>query len=207
MNVACDRWIGPDFQFGPVRAYPRQRQRDGNIQIRRKSFCRLPRRTIEYPERLGNSLDIDVVLDDVRRAGEPGDRLPRYHPNRMDGPDRRRGDGVEANQRTRGYHDLAAISLGKLDEILVVEQRARAKNHRDLSAGYERFDDRSDELARGALDDDIRDVAERVDRQDRGRSRQTGKPASVLLGMLYRHSDKSQSVHSPVQRFRYPFSD
>jgi hypothetical protein len=29
----------------------------------------------------------------------------------------------------------------------------------------------------------------------------------VLLGMLRRHSDKSQSVYSPVQRFRYPLPD
>src|SRR5216684_3903910 len=125
----------------------------------------------------------------------------------MDGPDRRRGDGVEANKRTGGHDDLAAISLGKLDKVLVVKQRARAENHRGLSACHERLNDRPDKHARCALDDDIREVAERVDRQDRGRSRQTGKPASMLLGMLYRQRDKSQSVYSPVQRFRYPLSD
>src|SRR6266849_10903129 len=125
----------------------------------------------------------------------------------MDGPDRRRGDGVEANKSTGGRDDLAAISLGKLDKVLVVEQRARAENHRGRSACHEWLNDRPDELARGALDDDVRGFAECVDRQDRGRSRQTGKPASMLLGILCRHSDKSQSVYSPVKRFRYPLSD
>ncbi len=54
-----------------------------------------------------------------------------------------------------------------------------------------------------ALDDDIGDTGEPFDRQDRRRSRQSGKPALVLLRILRRHRDENQSVDSVIQRLRY----
>ena len=45
----------------------------------------------------------------------------------MDLADRGRGHRVEADQRTRGHDDPAAILSCKLDQVLVLEQRPRAE--------------------------------------------------------------------------------
>ena len=156
--VARHGRISPNFQPGLIWTYPGKRQRDSDIQIRRKSFCCFPRRTLEYPERFGNAFDVDAPFNDIRRAGEPKDRLSRHHPDRLDSSDRRGGHGVQANQRAGRYHDLTAIVFCKLDKVLVVEQGARAENERGLSAFNERSNDRPHELARRAFDDNVSGV-------------------------------------------------
>jgi len=69
--VARHGRIGPNFQPGLIRTYPGKRQRDSDIQFRRKSFRCFPCRTLEYSERFGNAFDVDVIFNDIRRAGEP----------------------------------------------------------------------------------------------------------------------------------------
>ena len=162
---------------------------------------------VEYFERFGNSFDVDVVCDDIGSAGEPPDRLPGHHPDRMDGPDRGGGYGVEADQRAGGHDNLTAILPGKFDEVLVVEQRTCAEDDRGLSGADKRRNDRPDQFARGAFDDDVGDFDQRLDRQDDRRSRQAGKPASVLFGVLHRHGGEHQTIYSPVQRFDDPGSN
>ena len=155
MYVARHGRIRPNFQPGLIWTYPGKRQRDSDIQVRRKSFCRFPCRALEYSERLGNAFDVDAIFNDIRRAGEPQDRLSRHHPDRLDFPDRRCGHRVQADQRAGRNHDLTAIMFCKLDKVLVVQQGARAENDRGLSAFDERSNDRPHELARRAFDDDV----------------------------------------------------
>src|ERR1700688_3399887 len=203
MNVARYRRIGPDLEPGPVGADAGQRQRHRDIQIGRESLGRLARGALEDPQRFGDPLDIDVVLDDIGRAGEPWNRLSRHHADRMDGADRRRGHGIQPNQGARRHHDLTAMLFGKCDQVLMVEQSAGAENDSRLSRCHERFDDRPDEFARRTFDDDIGDVAKRADRQDRGLYCQARKPAAVLVRILRRHRGQGQSFYSPVERLRH----
>ena len=110
MSVALQYGIRPNFKFCSVRTYSGEGQCDSDIQICRKSFCRLARRSFKYPEWLGDVFNVYVVFDEIRSANEPPDRLPGNHPDRMDVPDRRRRHGVESNERTRkgcqraGFH-------------------------------------------------------------------------------------------------------
>lgn len=89
----------------------------------------------------------------------------------------------------------------------MIEKCAGAQNDRGLAARNKRRNDRPEKPARRAFDDQVGDIAERLDRQHRGRVRQTGKPAAMLFGMLHRHSGKGHPCYSPVQRFHYPCSD
>ena len=125
----------------------------------------------------------------------------------MDLAHRRGRDGVEANERARRHYDLPAMLLRSLDEVFVIEKRTCAENDSDLPARDKRRDDRPHELARGALNDDVGDVGERLDRQEDRRPSQFAEANFVLIGMLRRNSRENQPIYSPVQRLNYPRSD
>jgi len=55
----------------------------------------------------------------------------------------------------RAHHDLTAIRPCKLDQIVVLEQRADAEDNSAFSARDDRRNDRADELARRAFDHDV----------------------------------------------------
>ena len=86
---------------------------------------------------------------------------------------------------------------------VMFEQRADAKDHRGLSACYEGRDDRPDKPARGALDDDVGDIGEFLDRQHGWPLRQFAKPVVVFLGVLRRHRCQNQAIYAAVQRLCY----
>ena len=106
----------------------------------------------------------------------------------MDRSDRSRRHGIETDQRAGRHHDLTAIFPCKLDQIVVLEQRADAEHNGTFSASDHRRHDRSDELARRAFDHDVSGIGERLDWQHRRDGLKLGEPRAVFLGILDRHS-------------------
>ena len=121
--------------------------------------------------------DVDVVLDQKRRAGETLNRLARHHPDRMDFADGGRRHRIEADQRAGRHHDLPAVLPRQIDQVFVLEQRAGAEHDRGFSLFHERRHDRSQKFCRRAFDDDIGDIGKPFDRQD-SRRRSSRCPAS-----------------------------
>jgi hypothetical protein len=70
-----------------------------------------------------------------------------------------------------------------VDQLAMVEQRAGAENDCRFAAPHERLDDRRDEMARRAFDDQIGDIDQVGNRADRWRLPQPGKKIAMLLGI------------------------
>ena len=74
-------------------------------------------------------LDLDLVGDEMRRAGEARRRLARHHPDRPDLALRRRDDRIEADQRAGRHDDAAAVPDRQVLELRLRQQLADAGDH------------------------------------------------------------------------------
>jgi len=165
--------IRPDLDRRSIGTYPGKRQCSGNIHVGRKSLCRLACTAVEDFQRFGDVFDGDVVFRRYRGAPceppKPASGLPSG-PNGFF-PTAAAGHGVEADQARRwapqsdrrfcfasSTRSSWSSSAPALSTTAVFPHPTNGRN------------DGPDERARGAFDDDVRKVDERLDRQDGRRS-------------------------------------
>ena len=172
------------------------------LTIGRKALRRVARAALEQFERLAQIVDVDVVLNDERRALQPVDRLARDHLHRMNGADRGGVDRIEPDQRAGRHEDATAIGAGEIDQIEIVEQTADADDDCGLAALHRGLDDRAQLAARRAFDHDVGGVAELVDRQNFRRAAQAAQEALVFRGIAHRHGGERQPLDALIERSR-----
>lgn len=200
MGVARHRRVGPDLDPGAIGADAGERQRHSDVEIGRKALGGVACAALEDAERLGDAFDPDVVLDQMRRAEQARDRLPRHQLHRVNGPDRRGSHRVEPDQRAGRHDDLAAMRLGEIDEVAILQQCANAEHDRDLAALHHRRHDRANHLARRALDHDVRDVSQLNDRHQFRRRFELRDPATVLVRGVGRDRNQRQAFDAVIER-------
>ncbi|MGY4477516.1 hypothetical protein ACVILL_004930 [Bradyrhizobium sp. USDA 3364] len=200
MGVARHGRVRPDLDPCAIGADAGERQRHRDVQVSRKALRGLARGPFEDAQRLGDAFNPDVVLDQMRRAKQARDRLPRHELYRMNGPDRRRGHRIEPDQRAGRHDDLAAMGSREFDEVLVLQQRADAEHHRGLAALDHRRHDRADHLARRALDHDVGDLGKLFDRHQLRRRAELRDPAAMLVRAVRRHRNQRQALDALVER-------
>ena len=145
-------------------------------------------------------LDRDVVVHEMRCAGEPARRLAGRHAHRMNGALRRRRDGVEADQRAGRHDDLAALVARQLDQLGMRQQRARAQDHRLLAGRQHRPADGVEHRGRGAFDHQVGMRGHRLQLDQRAAYALGVQPGPRLAVVARRDARELQPRHPVGQR-------
>src|ERR1044071_1704137 len=115
--------IGPDLDRGAVRPDAGERQRRRDIDVGRETACRFASAAGEDAALRPDPAHGYAVLHQIRRAFEPGRRLPGDH---VDARDLADGDGlhsIEAKQRAGWHQDAAAALPRHIDKVEIFEKR------------------------------------------------------------------------------------
>ena len=139
--------VGPDLERGPVRSDPGERQRDRHVEVGGKPDRGLARRSREHPERLGDVLDGDVVLDEIGRAARPRTGFRVTILTEWISPS---AAAVTASspRRAPGHHDWPPCCR-QVDQA-PMRERAGAEHDHGLSRPQERLGDFRQEPCRRA---------------------------------------------------------
>ncbi len=166
MGVARHGRIRPDVQARAIRPDARERERDRDIEVRRKAFGGFARRAAEHPQRLAQPLDADVVLEQVGRAGEAVRRLAGRHLHRVNLALRGGANCIEPEQRAARHDDLSAVLARQLDQRRPRKESDDAQDHELLSGRQHRPGDLVHERGRRAFDDQVGRRSELADVHD-----------------------------------------
>ena len=175
MCVAVEMRVGPDLKLCQVGADAGEAERRRDIHIRRKRGRAFARAALEDACRAIQPFEIDVVFNDVGRALQRIRRLACHHPDRVDGPFRRRAHRVQPEQRAGGKDDPRLVVGGLFLNVRIRKDAGAAHRDQDLAAANGCIRDLGEHRLRGTIDDDVAGFGDILDRHDldrRGQGRE-----------------------------------